>query len=40
MVECVDVRVLVLEPWGDLERVGEADCVLETEADAETVLVL
>jgi hypothetical protein len=40
VVECVEVRVLELETRGDLERVGEADCVLETEADAEIVLVL
>jgi len=36
----VEVIVFVLEPKGDLETVGDALCVLETEADADTVLVL
>ena len=40
VVECVEVIVFVLEPTDDLEIVGEADLVLVTEADAETVLVL
>ena len=40
VVECVEVIVDVLEPTGDLETVGEADWVLETEAEAEIVLVL
>ena len=40
MVEWVEVIVLVLEPTGDLDRVGDALWVLETEADADTVLVL
>ena len=40
VVECVDVSVLVLEPTGDLECVGDAVCVFEIEADAETVDVI
>ena len=40
VVECVDVSVLVLEPRGDLETVGEAERVLETRAEAETVEVI
>jgi len=36
----VEVIVFALEPKGDLETVGEADLVLVTEADADTVLVL
>ena len=40
VVECVEVRVLVLEPTGDLDNVGEALCVFEIEADAETVDVI
>ena len=37
VVECVEVIVGVLEPTGDLECVGEAVCVLDIEAEAETV---
>ena len=40
VVECVDVRVLVLEPTDDLEWVGDTVCVFEIEADAETVDVI
>jgi len=40
VVEWVEEIVLVLEPTGDLDRVGDALWVLETEADADTVLVL
>ena len=37
VVECVEVIVDVLEMTEDLEIVGEADRVLETEVDPETV---
>lgn len=40
VVECDVVIVWVLEAIGDLEIVGEALCVLETDEDAETVDVL
>jgi len=40
VVDAVVVIVCVLEPTEDLERVGEADWVLEIEVDAETVEVL
>ena len=40
VVECDVVIVCVLEAIGDLDKVGEALCVLETDEDAETVDVL
>jgi hypothetical protein len=40
VVEAVVVIVCVLEPTEDLERLGEADWVLEIELDEETVEVL
>lgn len=40
VVEPVEVIVEVLVNGGDLDTVGDADCVLETEDDADIVLVL
>ena len=40
VVDTVDVSVSVFDIGGDLEIVGDADCVLETEEEADTVEVI